>query len=124
MYDYTVFGCWVEFMHSYGVGPYIYCYSVIPWKLTFCYYDQATISMVDRKLAVDSPEFDEYWVNKLKRFASHFKEKGWFKQTIIAMDERSKKSMRSALRVILKADSAYKISLAGVYYEELNKELF
>lgn len=39
MYDYTVFGCWVEFMHSYGVGPYIYCYSVIPWELTFCYYD-------------------------------------------------------------------------------------
>ena len=124
MYDYTVFDRWVEFMQSCGVGPYIYCYSVIPWELTFRYYDQATNSMVDRKLAVDSPEFDEYWVNKLKAFASHLKEKGWFGQTIIAMDERPEKSMKAALRVIRKADSAYKISLAGNYHEDLNAELF
>ena len=78
IYDYTVFDRWVEFMQSCGVGPYIYCYSVIPWELTFRYYDQASNSMVDRKLGVDNPEFDEYWVNKLKAFASHLKEKGWF----------------------------------------------
>ncbi len=124
MYDYTVFDRWVEFMQSCGVGPYIYCYSVIPWELTFRYYDQAANSMVDRKLAVDSPEFDEYWVSKLKAFASHLKEKGWFGQTIIAMDERPEKSMKAALRVIRKADPAYKISLAGNYHENLNAELF
>lgn len=124
MYDYTVFDRWVEFMQSCGVGPYIYCYSVIPWELTFRYYDQATNSMVNRKLAVDSPEFDEYWVSKLKAFASHLKEKGWFGQTIIAMDERPKKSMEAALRVIRESDSEYKISLAGNYHEELKDELF
>lgn len=123
-YDYTVFDCWVEFMHACGVGPYIYCYSVIPWELTFRYYDQATNAMVDRKLAVDSPEFDEYWVSKLKAFASHLKEKGWFGQTVIAMDERPRESMEAALRVIRKADPAYKISLAGNYHKELEDEIF
>lgn len=123
-YDYTVFDRWVEFMLSCGIRPLIYCYSVIPWELTFRYYDQATNSMVDRKLNVDDPEFDAYWVTKLQAFASHLKEKGWFENTIIAMDERPKKSMEAALRVIRKADPGFKISLAGVYHEELNDEIF
>ena len=80
--------------------------------------------MVDRKLAVNNPEFDEYWVNKLKAFATHLKKKGWFYQTIIAMDERPKESMEAALRVIRKADVDYKISLAGNYHKELQDELF
>lgn len=124
MYDYTVFDRWVEFMRSCGVGPYIYCYSVIPWELTFRYYDQRSNGMVDRKMSVNEPEFDEYWVSKLKAFADHLKEKGWFGQTIIAMDERPRESMEAALRVIRKADPGYKISLAGNYHEELKDELF
>lgn len=124
MYDYTVFDRWVEFMQSCGIRPYIYCYSVIPWKLTFRYYDQATNSMVDRKLGVSDSEFDEYWVTKLKAFAAHLKEKGWFEHTVIAMDERPKESMEAALRVIRKADPKYKISLAGNYHDELNGEIF
>lgn len=124
MYDYTVFDRWVEFMHSCGVGPYIYCYSVIPWELTFRYYDQATNSMVDRRLEVNNPEFDAYWVNKLRAFARHLKERGWFDVTIIAMDERPRESMEAALRVIREADADYKISLAGNYHAELEAELF
>ena len=29
IYDFTLFDRWIEFMTSCGVGPYIYCYSVI-----------------------------------------------------------------------------------------------
>lgn len=122
-YDFTIFDQWVEFMQSCGVGPYIYCYSVIPWNLTFRYYDQRTNSMVDKKLDVKNPEFYNYWENKLKAFASHLKSKGWFQNTIIAMDERPKESMEAALRVIRNADPEYKISLAGVYHSELNKDI-
>lgn len=123
-YDFTLFDRYVEFMRSCGVGPYIYCYSVIPWKLTFHYYDQAVNGMVDKQMDVNGPEFDDYWVSKLKAFAAHLKQKGWFDQTIIAMDERPMESMKAALRVIRKADARFKISLAGVYHEELNKEIF
>lgn len=124
LFDYTVFDRWVEFMLSCGIRPRIYCYSVIPWELTFRYYNQATNSMVNRKLTVDNPEFDAYWVTKLQAFASHLKSKGWFDNTIIAMDERPKASMEAALRVIRKADPNFKISLAGIYHEELNEEIF
>lgn len=124
LFDYTVFDRWVEFMLSCGIRPRIYCYSVIPWELTFRYYDQVTNSMVDRKLTVDNPEFDAYWITKLQAFASHLKAKGWFENTVIAMDERPKASMEAALRVIRKADPNFKISLAGVYHEELNDEIF
>lgn len=123
-YDFTLFDRWVEFMMSCGVGPYIYCYSVIPWELTFRYYDQGTNTMVDRKLNVNDPDFDDYWVSKLSAFAAHLKSKGWFERTIIAMDERPVASMNAALRVIRKADPNFKISLAGIYHEELNKEIF
>lgn len=124
MYDFTVFDRWVEFMQSCGAGPYIYCYSVIPWELTFRYYDQATNRMTDKKLAPQDPAFDEYWVSKLSAFARHLKEKGWFERTLIAMDERPQESMKAALRVIRKADPDFKISLAYVYHEELQAELF
>lgn len=124
MYDYTVFDQWVEFMLQCGVGPYIYCYSVIPWELSFRYYDQVSNCMVDRKMDVTQPEFDDYWVNKLTAFAAHLKTKGWFEHTIIAMDERPKESMAAALRVIRKSDPDYKISLAGNYHAEFEDELF
>lgn len=123
-YDFTVFDKWVEFMKSCGIGPYIYCYSVIPWDLTFRYYDQATNAMVDKKFDVTSPGFDDYWISKLSAFAQHLKSKGWFEQTIIAMDERPMKSMNAALRVIRKADPNFKISLAGIYHKELDKEIY
>lgn len=123
-YDFSVFDRWVEFMRSCGVGPYIYCYSVIPWQLTFHYYDQATNTMVDAKLDPTKPEFDDYWVPKLSALAAHLKQKGWFEHTLIAMDERPEESMKAALRVVRKADADFKLSLAGNYHDALNAELF
>lgn len=124
IYDFTLFDRWVEFMTSCGVGPSIYCYSVIPWDLTFRYYDQSVNAMVDRKLTVNEPAFDDYWVSKLSAFAAHLKSKGWFENTIIAMDERPAESMKAALRVIRKADPKFKISLAGYYHKELDDEIY
>lgn len=123
-YDFKVFDRWVEFMLSCGVGPYIYCYSVMPWQLSFRYYDQATNSMRDEKLDPTTPEFEQYWVRKLRAFAAHLKEKGWFERTIIAMDERPEELMKIALRVVRAADKDFKLSLAGNYHDSLNDELF
>lgn len=124
VYDYSVFDKYVDFMLSCGVGPYIYCYSVIPWEMSFRYYDQATNKMVDQKMKAGSDEFNAYWTGKLSAFAKHLKEKGWFDNTIIAMDERPKESMLAALKVIRDADKDFKISLAGTYHKELDDEIF
>ena len=44
LYDFTVFDIWVEFMMECGINKEITCFSMIPWKLSFRYYDQATHS--------------------------------------------------------------------------------
>ena len=45
MFDYTVFDKWVEFMMEMGIRKQINCYSMVPWKLSFRYFDQATNSL-------------------------------------------------------------------------------
>ena len=44
-FDYDVFDKWVEMMMSVGIDKQINCYSMVPWKLSFQYFDQATNSM-------------------------------------------------------------------------------
>ena len=43
-FDYTVFDKWVEYMMSLGVKKQINCYSMVPWRLSFQYFDQASNS--------------------------------------------------------------------------------
>lgn len=123
MYDYTVFDRWVEFMQSMGVTREIGCYSMIPWKLSFQYYDQATNSLKELKTKPGEQEYHDFWLGMLKDFAAHLKAKGWFGITHIAMDERPMKDMQEALSIIREADPSFKVSLAGSLHEELSDEL-
>ncbi len=52
-FDYTVFDRWVEFMMSVGIDQQINCYSMVPWELSFQYFDQATNSL---KFVKTAPE--------------------------------------------------------------------
>lgn len=124
-YDYTVFDRWVEFMmNEAGIDQYIYCYTMIPWALSFDYYDQATarVQFVNAKPGEEA--YAGYWEPFLKDFARHLRQKGWFDKTMIAMDERGLDAMKEAIKVIRKADPDYKISLAGNYHGEIQHELF
>ena len=117
LYDYTIFDRWVEFMFSLGIDRQINCYSMIPWALSFDYYDQATSSNVTFQAAPGSPEYNEYWGSFIADFARHLKSKGWFEKTMIAMDERPLESMQAVLSLIRKVEPDFKISLAGSYHE-------
>ena len=123
MFDYTVFDKWVEFMMSCGVTKEINCYSMVPWRLSFQYFDQASNTFKYFKGRPGEPAYEEFWMRMLKSFAEHLKEKGWFGITHIAMDERGLKDMLATLDVIYKADKDFKISLAGTYHEELLEHL-
>lgn len=122
-FDYTVFDKWVEYMMSLGVKKQINCYSMVPWKLSFQYFDQASNSFKYLDAKPGEPAYDEFWGNMLTSFAKHLKEKGWFNITHISMDERPMKDMLATLKVIRKADKDFKVSLAGTYHDELVKEL-
>lgn len=122
-YDYTIFDKWVQYMMDLGVNKEITCYSLIPWHLSFQYYDQASNSLKELQTKPGEPAFEEHWVGMLTDFAAHLKEKGWFDITHISMDERPMDVMQHTLKVIRKADPNFKISMAGDYYPELSDEL-
>lgn len=124
-FDYTVFDKWVEFMmNEVGIDKQINCYTMIPWALSFDYFDQAT----NRVLFVDAKPgeaaYTEYWGTFLKDFSRHLREKGWFDKTNISMDERPMEDMREAIKVIQAADPEFKISLAGNYHTEIQADLY
>lgn len=122
-FDYTVFDRWVEFMMSLGVRKQINCYSMVPWRLSFQYFDQAGNSFKFLEAKPGEAAYETFWMTMLQDFARHLKAKGWFDITHIAMDERPMKDMLETLKVIRKADKDFKISLAGTYHKELADEL-
>ena len=122
-FDYTNFDKWVELMMSIGVNKQINCYSMIPWKLSFRYFDEAANTYKDAVTKPGDALYEEMWTAMLKSFAAHLKEKGWFNITHISMDERAMDVMLKAIAIIRKADPDFKISLAGSLHNELIADL-
>ena len=108
-YDYSVFDKWVEFMMSCGIDRQIDCYSILPWHLTFEYFDCATNFSVAKRMEPGSKEYEDYLLPFLKDFAKHLKAKGWFDRTCLAMDERPKELLEHAYAIVHKADKNFKI---------------
>lgn len=123
-FDFTVFDKWVTFMQQLGIDQQINCYSMVPWKLSFQYFDQATNSLQFINTQPGEAIYEELWVAMLRSFSQHLREKGWFEKCTIAMDERPMEVMQQTLTVIRKADPAFRVSLAGNYHPELQAELY
>lgn len=124
VYDYTVFDRWVEFMtNDVGIKGTIDCYTMIPWALSFDYYDQAsnTIKFVNAK--PQEKAYEDYWLPFLTDFARHLRQRGWMERTAISMDERALEDMQSAIRIIRQADPDFHITLAGAYHAEIEAQL-
>ncbi|MEG1634763.1 MAG: DUF4091 domain-containing protein [Rikenellaceae bacterium] len=123
-FDYTVFDKWVEFAMECGITEQIACYSMIPWRLSYQYFDQATNTLKFSETKPGDAEFADMWGSMLKSFAAHLKEKGWFDKTCISIDERPLDVMQKTFKVIRSADKDFKVSLAGSHHKELMGELY
>ena len=123
-FGFDVFDRWVEFMMSCGINKQINCFSMIPWALSFPYYDVATNRMQVLRASPGDVSYEEMWVAMLKGFSQHLREKGWFDITAIAMDERPMPAMQKAMSVIRKADPDFKVSLAGNWHPEIEPDLY
>ncbi len=123
-FGFDVFDRWIEFMMSCGIDEQINCFSMIPWALSFPYYDVATNRMQVLRAAPGDAAYEEMWVAMLKAFSQHLREKGWFSITTIAMDERPMHAMQKAMAVIRKADPEFKVSLAGNWHPEIEADLY
>lgn len=122
-YDYTNFDKWVEYMQQIGIEDYINCYSMIPWNLSFQYFDETTSTTKTLKAKPEEDSYKNHWLPFLQDFAKHLKTKGWFEKTTIAMDERPTKDMQAATAIIKAADKDFRISLAGYYHPELSDDI-
>lgn len=123
-YKFDVFDLWVEFMMSCGITQQIDCYSMVPWRLSFRYYDQASDSFKSLEATPGEKAYEDHWMPMLKAFADHLKEKGWFDICTIAMDERDMEIMKETIKVIRKADKDFKIAFAGGYHPEIIDEIY
>lgn len=123
-YDYTVFDQWVKLCEECGISEQINCFSMVPWDMSFRYYDEAQGKEVDLKTTTSSAEYKALWTAFLKNFAAHLKQQGWYDKTCIAMDERGLNNMLDAYRVAQEAVPGIKMALAGTHHKELVDKLY
>ncbi len=122
-YDYSLFDKYISFVMSCGIKSRINCYTMIPWKLSFQYYDESFAKDTVVNAMPGSAEYNQHWSAMLKNFTQHLKAKGWFGITSISMDERSMKDMQAVIRLVKEIDADWKITLAGDYHPEIEKDI-
>lgn len=122
-FDYTHFDQWISYMMDLGIDEAITCFSMVPWKLSFRYYDEASGSYKYLDAEPGSEPYTKLWSSMLSSFSKHLREKGWMDRTYIAMDERSPEVMKECFRLIHEADPDFKVHLAGTLHEELSEHL-
>ena len=111
-FDYKVFDRFVAFAKTQGLGPDIACYTLCPWGLVLRWEDEQGGQHAERA-EIGSDLFKDYWGPFLKDFAKHLKEKGWFQDAIIAMDERSPEQMRIIADFVRANAPGLRVQLAG-----------
>ncbi len=120
-YDYTVFDKYVNLCAEYGIDKQINCFSMVPWDMSFRYYDEATATYKNIKTTTGTNEYRELWTSFLTAFKAHLQEKGWFEKTNIAMDERAESDMLNAYNIA--NGLGFKMALAGNYHQNLCDKL-
>ena len=120
-YDYTVFDKYVELCAEYGIDKQINCFSMVPWDMSFRYYDEALGSYNYIITSTSAAEYKELWTSFLTAFKAHLEEKGWFEKTNIAMDERAESDMLNAYNIA--NGLGFKMALAGNYHSSLCDKL-
>ena len=111
-FDYSVFDAYVSFCKECGIGPYIACYTMVPWKY-FVYGETEDGKELKIQANPGTKEFEDYWKPFVVDFVKHLREKGWFEQTFISMDERKPEDMRLISQFIEKHGEGIRIATAG-----------
>lgn len=116
-YDYSVFDAYVELCAEYGIDKQINCFSMVPWDMSFRYFDEATGSYQNIKTTTGTAQYRELWTNFLTAFKAHLQTKGWFEKTNIAMDERAESDLNNAYGIA--SSLGFNCALAGNYHSSL-----
>ncbi len=119
-YDYAIFDRYVKMMMDCGVKDQISCYTMIPWSLTFAYFDEAQNRVVKARMEPSSKEYQAFWGSLLKDFRSHLRSKGWLSITKIAIDERPDYLVRPVLDLLKRVAPEFGFVAACDHPSQLN----
>lgn len=122
-YDYSLFDQYIAFVMECGINERINCYSMVPWKIAFTYYDENLQKEAVFTEAIGTPGYISFWKPMLVDFTQHLKQKGWFNKTYIAMDERPMEAMKAVIKLLKDTDKNWKIALAGDYHSEIEQDI-
>ena len=111
-FDFSVFDEYVAFARSCGLGPHIACYSICPWGERVGWADADGRKVVVRAKP-GTKEFEDFWGPFLDSFAAHLKGKGWFDDTLMALDERAPEDVKIIVDFVQAHAPGMKIALAG-----------
>ena len=120
-YNYDIFDKYVELCQECGISKQINCFSMVPWDMSFRYYDEATKSYKTINAKTSDAAYRELWTSFLTEFKKHLIAKGWFEKTNIAMDERQESDMLNAYNIA--NELGFKMALAGNYHSSLCDKL-
>ena len=112
-FDYSVFDGYVEFGRGCGLGPVISCYTMCPWGYMVSWEEEGTGRRCQVKAVPGTKEFNEYWGAFLADFAAHLKDKEWFDDAVVGIDERSPDDVRNIAALIAEKAPGLKIAIAG-----------
>lgn len=122
-YDYSLFDKYINFVMECGITGRINCYSMVPWKIAFNYYDENLQKEAVFTDAIGTPAYNTFWKTMLIDFTRHLKEKKWFGKTYIAMDERPMAAMQAVIKLLKEVDPSWKLALAGEYHPEIEQDI-
>lgn len=123
-FDYSLFDTYIDFVMKCGITERINCYSMVPWKIAFPYFDEQSGAVQVFTNKIGNPEYNAFWTPMLTDFTRHLKAKGWFEKTTIAMDERPMAAMQAVIQLLKTIDPKWKIALAGDYHPEIEQDIF
>ncbi|NTS41422.1 DUF4091 domain-containing protein [Flavisolibacter sp. BT320] len=123
-YDYRLFDRYIAFVMDFGIRSRINCYSMVPWKIAFPYFDEKLGRDTVFRGSIGTPEYNAFWKPMLVDFTRHLKTKGWFAKTAIAMDERPMPAMKAVIKLLKEVDRDWKIALAGDYHPEIQADIY
>ena len=121
-FDYSVFDEYVLFGRECGLGPVISCYTMCPWGYMVAWEEEGTGNgergtgngkRCQMKAVPGTAEFRDYWGDFLVDFAAHLKDKGWFEDAVVSIDERSPDDVRNIAALIAEKAPGLKIAIAG-----------
>ena len=111
-FDYRIFDEYVAFGRSCGIGPKIACYTMCPWEYEV-YWENERGEEQSARAEPGSAAFADYWGSFLVDFAAHLKQKGWFDDVYVALDERGPDDVAKIVAFLHQKASGLAISFAG-----------